>query len=201
MASLQQINEKGKETIVKTINRISLTIALLSGLSAIFYLFVQLYLPAILVSIVGFLFLVTYFLNKKEFHALARIISIVATNVGVLLFSSYLGFNSGFYLYLFASPQLIYLLFRIRQKKLIYFCIGINLLTFSSIFIIDAYNIVQSALIDLKILHLLYSLNFFFSIIICFVLIAIFARNNKIYIELLKDVNLQLENQQKKTYY
>lgn len=196
MNRLQEINEKGKATIVNTIRKFSLTTVLFSTISTIFYLFFSLYIPAIIVSSIGFLFLLIYFFNKNEKHAIARIIAIIATNLGVLLFSLYLGFNTGFYLYLFASPQLIYLIFKLRQKNLVYTCIGINLLTFSIIFLVHWLKLVQPLNLNDTIISLLYSLNFALSLILSFILVAIFARNNKVYIDLLKEANVELEEQQ-----
>jgi len=193
---LEEINNKGRATIVKTIRQFSLTTCLFSGISAIFYLILRMYQPAIIVSIIGLLFLLIYYFNKKNKHTIARIIAIFATNLGVLLFSINLGFNTGFYLYLFASPQLIYLLFKLRQKKLVYICIGINLLTFLIIFLIDWYKLIKPQELTTNVISLLYSLNFGLSLILSFILVAIFAKNNKVYIDLLKEANEELEEQQ-----
>ncbi len=196
MNRLEEINNKGRATIVKTIRQFSLTTCLFSGISAIFYLILRMYQPAIIVSIIGLLFLLIYYFNKKNKHTIARIIAIFATNLGVLLFSINLGFNTGFYLYLFASPQLIYLLFKLRQKKLVYICIGINLLTFLIIFLIDWYKLIKPQELTTNVISLLYSLNFGLSLILSFILVAIFAKNNKVYIDLLKEANEELEEQQ-----
>jgi len=193
---LEEINNKGRATIIKTIRQFSLTIFLFSGVSAVFYLMLKMYQPAIIVSVIGLLFLLIYYFNQKNQHAIARIIAIIATNLGVLLFSVYLGFNTGFYLYLFASPQLIYLMFKLRQKKLVYTCIGINLFTFLIIFLIDNYKYIKPQELTPDIISLIYSLNFGLSLILSFILVAIFAKNNKVYIDLLKEANEELGIQQ-----
>lgn len=196
MNRLEEINNKGRATIIKTIRQFSLTIFLFSGVSAVFYLMLKMYQPAIIVTVIGLLFLLIYYFNQKNQHAIARIIAIIATNLGVLLFSVYLGFNTGFYLYLFASPQLIYLMFKLRQKKLVYTCIGINLFTFLIIFLIDNYKYIKPQELTPNIISLIYSLNFGLSLILSFILVAIFAKNNKIYIDLLKEANEELGIQQ-----
>ena len=196
MNRLEEINNKGRATIIKTIRQFSLTIFLFSGVSAVFYLMLKMYQPAIIVSVIGLLFLLIYYFNQKNQHAIARIIAIIATNLGVLLFSVYLGFNTGFYLYLFASPQLIYLMFKLRQKKLVYTCIGINLFTFLIIFLIDNYKYIKPQELTPNIISLIYSLNFGLSLILSFILVAIFAKNNKVYIDLLKEANEELGIQQ-----
>jgi two-component sensor histidine kinase len=193
---LEEINNKGRATIVKTIRQFSLTTCLFSGISAIFYLIFEMYQPAIIVSFIGLLFLLIFYFNKINKHTIARVIAIIATNLGILLFSIYLSFDTGFYLYLFASPQLIYLLFKLRQKKLVYICIGINLITFALIFLIDRYQIIKPQELTPDLISLLYSLNFGLSLILSLILVAIFAKNNKIYIDLLKEANEELEEQQ-----
>ncbi len=196
MNRLEEINNKGRATIVKTIRQFSLTTCLFSGISAIFYLIFEMYQPAIIVSFIGLLFLLIFYFNKINKHTIARVIAIIATNLGILLFSIYLSFDTGFYLYLFASPQLIYLLFKLRQKKLVYICIGINLITFALIFLIDRYQIIKPQELTPDLISLLYSLNFGLSLILSLILVAIFAKNNKIYIDLLKEANEELEEQQ-----
>jgi two-component sensor histidine kinase len=193
---LEEINNKGRATIIKTIRQFSLTTCLFSCISAIFYLIFEMYQPAIIVSFIGLLFLLIFYFNKINKHTIARVIAIIATNLGILLFSIYLSFDTGFYLYLFASPQLIYLLFKLRQKKLVYICIGINLITFALIFLIDRYQIIKPQELTPDLISLLYSLNFGLSLILSLILVAIFAKNNKIYIDLLKEANEELEEQQ-----
>ena len=196
MNRLEEINNKGRATIIKTIRQFSLTTCLFSCISAIFYLIFEMYQPAIIVSFIGLLFLLIFYFNKINKHTIARVIAIIATNLGILLFSIYLSFDTGFYLYLFASPQLIYLLFKLRQKKLVYICIGINLITFALIFLIDRYQIIKPQELTPDLISLLYSLNFGLSLILSLILVAIFAKNNKIYIDLLKEANEELEEQQ-----
>lgn len=55
------------------------------------------YQLALFASIISVLYFVVYILNRKAYHSLARVMAIVVSNIGVILFSSYLGFNSGIY--------------------------------------------------------------------------------------------------------
>ena len=130
MSLSNNIYHNNKGVLAKTINRFALTTCLFSCIIATIYLILEMYQLALFTSIIGGLYFLVYFLNKKEFHSLARIMVIVISNIGVILFSSYLGFNSGIYLYLFASPQLIFLLFKSDQKLNIYFTLGFTLSSF-----------------------------------------------------------------------
>lgn len=196
MTSFGQIQEKENKTINKTIHRFSLACAIFSLFSSMFYFYIKLLYPAFIVLVIGCLFLFIIFLNKKEQQNLARVIAIVTTNLGVLFFSPYIGFDGGIYLYIFVGPQLIFLLFKRQQKKWIYFCIAVNFLTSLAVFLIHRYDLIQSIPIDVKYIHILYNVNFIFSLIFSFILTAIFAKNNDIYIDMLIDANQSLNNQQ-----
>lgn len=196
MTTFKQIQEKENERIKRTIHRFSLTTAVFSLFSSFFYFYIGFLFPALIVLAIGFLFLYIVYLNKKSNQNLARIIAIIATNLGVLFFTPYVGFDGGIYLYIFAAPQLIFLLFKRQQKKLIYFCIALNFITCISVFLIQRYDLIENLPIDTGYIQLLYHFNFLFSLIFSFILTAIFAKNNDMYIEMLVDANQSLNNQQ-----
>ena len=196
MISFEQIRDKENATIKKTIHRFSLTTSVFSLFSSLFYFFIGLLYPAVIVLAIGCLFLFIVYLNKKSNQNLARVIAIITTNLGVLFFSPYIGFDGGIYLYIFVAPQLIFLLFKRQQKKLIYFCMALNFVTSIFIFLIHRYDLIESTTIDSDYVQLLYNVNFMFSLIFSFILTAIFAKNNDIYIEMLVDANQSLNNQQ-----
>ena len=197
MSSLEEINKKENTTIVKTIHRFTLTAFVFSCLSSLVYFGLGLYVPFIIVLSFGCLFLLIFYLNKREKQDLARISLILISNLGVLYFSPYIGFNTGIYLYLFTAPQLIFLLFKRKQKALIYFCMLINLLTCIAVYFINKYNLIENIHLDSNSVQLLYSVNFLFSLVFSFVLVSIFAKNNDLYIDMLVDANQSLNNQQK----
>ena len=124
---------------------------------------------------------------------MARVAIICVTNIGVLTFSIYLGFNSGIFFYLFAAPHLIYLLFSIKKTTTVYACMGSYALTFVLAYIADQLHITQSSPLTEKTLHVIYGLNFLFSITFSFVLISIFAKNNDNHIDLLIESNKTLQ--------
>src|ERR1051326_4353483 len=95
---------------IKSLDRFSLTASVLSGISLLAYLFMGVYVLAGIMVVVTSVFLGILFLNKRSYHFMARVLLVCVTNIGVLGFSLYLGFNGGIFLYLFAAPHLIYLL-------------------------------------------------------------------------------------------
>ena len=195
MSLLTNIYHNNKEVLVKTINRFTLTTCILTVITSVLYFVLEMYQLALFTAIIGVLYFAVFILNKKSFHSLARVMAIVVSNIGVILFSSYLGFNSGIYLYLFASPQLIYLLFRGDQKINIYFTLGFTLSTFLVVYAIEHFNLINHSVDNESVVQLIYGINFVFSMIFGIVLVAIFAKNNDTFIELLKESNTSLENQ------
>ena len=195
MSLLTNIYHNNKEVLVKTINRFTLTTCIFAVFSAVLYFYLEMYQLTLFTSIIGVLYFVVYILNRKAYHSLTRVMAIVVSNIGVILFSTYLGFNSGIYLYLFASPQLIYLLFRGDQKLNIYFTLGFTLSTFFIVYAIEHFNLIEHTIQNESVVQIIYGINFVFSMIFGIVLVAIFAKNNDTFIELLKESNTSLENQ------
>ena len=193
---MEQIKRRESETIIKTIHRFSITTFIFSAISSSVYFLFDLLYPAVLVFLIGCLFLVVAYLNKMGNHIVARIIAIVTSNLGVLFFAPYIGFEAGIYLYIFTAPQLIFLLFKRSQKKLIYFCMSLNFITCFAIYFINRYSLIESIDLESDKIQMLYGVNFVFSLVFSFILVAIFAKNNDLYIDMLVDANQSLENQQ-----
>ena len=89
MNSGTNIKEKEDSIITKTIHRFAITASIFSFISLLAYLILGYLFPAILVSIIGVLFLIILYLNKNSKPILARILAIFTTNLGVLFFSSF----------------------------------------------------------------------------------------------------------------
>jgi two-component sensor histidine kinase len=194
--SIKHIIEKEENSISKTIHRFAYTAFVFSMISTVLYIVLKLYYPALIVFSIGILFQIIVYLNKLNLQMHARVFAIITTNLGVLFFSPYIGFDAGVYLYIFMAPQLVYLLFKRKQKRLIYLCMSFNFITCFLIFIINHYQLVQPIQLDISLTAFLYSVNLLFSLIFSFVLASIFAKNNETFIDMLVDSNQQLEEQQ-----
>lgn len=193
---LVEIEEKSAEKINNTIKRISFYISVLSLVSSLLYLVLSMYTLSIIVAIIGMLYLTVYYINKKGYSTLAKFLVLLVSNIGVVIVSLFLGFESGIYLYIFVAPQLIYLLFKSHEKKIIFFCLIIYFITFLIIFFNDFALVIKPIKIDNSILDIIYTVNFIHSFIISFGLIVVFANNNESYIALLKEMNNSLEAKQ-----
>jgi len=160
----------------------------MSSLPSVFiYLYLQIPVLVVATGFIAVLFLFFVYLNRKRHFRISRTAIIITTNVGILFFSFYLGYESGIYLYLFVSPLLIYLLFDFNEKKPTVIFLLMYLATFVTIY----YNqdLKSTAQLSESSLKFIYSFNFSSSFILCFGLITHFANNNYKYI-------LSLKNQQ-----
>jgi two-component sensor histidine kinase len=193
---MKQAEYLHNQVSIKSLDRFCFTAAILSGVSLLSYLLMGLYTLAGIMIFVTSVFLGILFLNKKSHHFMARILMVCVTNIGVLAFSLYLGFNSGIFLYLFAAPHLIYLLFSFRQKITTIVCMVSYVCTFILAYTLDQYHLIQTFPLTTTTLNIIYALNFIFAIIFSFVLITIFAQNNHKYTDMLVDSNQVLQKQQ-----
>lgn len=187
---------QSQEARVKAISRVCSVIAVCAVLDVLIYSYLALYLLAITLIFVAIFFGVLFVLNQKGYYKVSRTALIVVTNVGVLIFSAYLGFKTGIYLYLFAAPLLTYMLFDFKQKIEVFICFFSYVATFITAFIIDKENVFTAVITNEKTIIFLYSVNMIFSFILCFVLIIYFSYNNSNYVSLLIDSSKSIIEQQ-----
>lgn len=178
----QTIHIQSTEAREKIVNRFCKLTATSALPSVFIYLYLKIYLLAVVCGLIGFLFIFFVYLNKKSFFKVSRAAIVLTTNLGVLFFSMYLGYDSGIYLYLFASPLLVYLLYDFNNKKHTFSFLFLYLITF----IVISFNKKPFFSITDKIspdaIEFIYSFNFCSAFILCFGLITYFANNNDKYI-------------------
>ncbi len=190
------VHFQSEESILKTINRFCYAIAISTVFDIIIYSFMGLYSICIVLLAVGALFLWFVYLNKNSRYKISRLGIIFTTNVGVIVFSAFLGFKSGIFFFLFAAPHLIYLLYNFKQKQSIYLSIFSYLVTFIIIYIIDAYHLIAPTILPQNSMNLIYVINFSVSLILSFILITFFASNNSKVSEMLLEANKSLQENQ-----
>lgn len=177
---------QSKEARIKAVNRFCLFIAW-SAIPYVFvYAYLNMYTPAVVVAAVSALFSFFVFLNKRSYYKLSRAAIIAATNIGVLFFSVYLGFDSGIYLYLYASPMLVYLLFDFNKTSIIILNLFLYVITFFLIYFNEKQNWITPVELTETVSRMIYAFNFTSTFIMCFLLVYYFANNNHKYISHLK---------------
>jgi two-component sensor histidine kinase len=135
------------------------------------------------------IFILSPILNKKGMKRMARTLIVLDTNFAVLYFSSILGYNSGIHLYLFTSPLIVYLLFDFKHKGWIILALSSYLITFIVVYLQSRYAFIPTKPMSDDFTHLLYGINFCFTLFLSFVLIIYFANNNAAYNHMLLERN------------
>jgi two-component sensor histidine kinase len=190
------VHFQSEGAIIKTINRFCYAIAISAILDIFLYAFMGLYAICGVLVVVGALFLWFVYLNKKSHYKISRAAIIITTNIGVIVFSAFLGFKSGIFFFLFATPHLTYLLYNFKEKFSIFLCLLSYLITFITIYLIDNYQLYSPITLSQNNANIIYIANFSVSLILSFILITFFANNNNTVSEMLKDANTSLQDKQ-----
>lgn len=190
------VHFQSEEAIIKTINRFCYAIAISAILDIFLYAIMGLYSICGILAVVGVLFLWFVHLNKKSYYKISRAAIIITTNIGVIVFSAFLGFKLGIFFFLFATPHLTYLLYNFKEKFSIFLCLLSYLLTFITIYLIDNYQLYSPTALSQSNANIIYIANFSVSLVLSFILIAFFANNNNTVSEMLTDANTSLQDKQ-----
>ena len=190
------VHFQSEGAIIKTINRFCYAIALSAILDIFLYAFMGLYSICGILIVVGALFLWFVYLNKKSHYKISRAAIIITTNIGVIVFSAFLGFKLGIFFFLFATPHLTYLLYNFKEKFSVFLCLLSYLITFIVIYLIDNYQLYPPIVLSQNNANIIYTANFSVSLILSFILITFFASNNNTVSEMLSDANKSLIDKQ-----
>lgn len=180
---------QSEESRSKAIDRFCWFIVFQGVFYSALFAFLKLFFVSLLLLFIGASFRYFVFLNKRSYHKIVKTAIVVTTNLGVVAFSSILGFDSGVYLYFFVSPMLVYLVFDFTQKKEIYLSLVFYLFNFFLVFFIHHYKIISPVEINPWIIESIYFINFVFAFLLCFTLVIYFSNSNHAYIAKLKQSN------------
>jgi two-component sensor histidine kinase len=177
---------QSEETRTKAIDRFCWFIVFQGIFYSALFAYFKLFYVSLLLLFIGASFRYFVFLNKRSSQKVVKTAIVVTTNLGVVAFSSILGFNSGVYLYFFVSPLLVYLIFDLTQKREIYLSLIFYLFNFFLVFLINHYKIISPVEISSWIIETIYFINFVFAFLLCFILVIYFSNSNQVYIAKLK---------------
>lgn len=200
----QTIHLQSIESRQRIINQFCKLISASALASAALYFYLQIHVLTAATLLVAALFLFFVYLNKTGSFKISRAAIVVTTNLGIIFFSFYLGFDSGIYFYLFVAPLLLYLLFDFSEKRSILFFLFMYISTFIIIHTDQNPFPGFTANTDPTHLKFVYSFNFCVALALCFGLVTYFAGNNKKYILsltdhqelLLKEIDLRTKNEE-----
>lgn len=194
-ANTKIISVQSEEFRQKVISTFCRYISYSALASLLLYLFLQQYILSSLTAVIGVFFLFMDRLNKKGYFDISRYAIIGMTSMGLLLFSTLIGYESGIYLYLFITPLLVHLLFDFEKKLQFVTAVSIYLITFLIIYYLKDENFTWELSLMKHTQSLLYVFNFTSSIVLCFILVSFMAQKNVSYIENIKDHREQLEKE------
>lgn len=159
------------------LNRFCLYTIVLATLWYAIFLYAGINSAAIFIHFVQLFFGLVVYANYKKQYTIAKITLILATNFSVLGITYLLGYNAGFYLYLYTAPLFVFWLFDIRKEKsyitfsicLYFVCYLLTLIMKKRI---PSYTFFDSAVFGVN----MYDLNLLFSLILMFLLFNNYTR-------------------------
>src|SRR4051812_9588489 len=102
---------------IKIINKFNLLCISYSVPYIIFSVSFNFYWPAFVFFIGQILYSISLYANAKRNYNLAKFLIIFSTNFSVFYLSIFYGFNSGFHLYYFTSPLIVFSFFNLYELK------------------------------------------------------------------------------------
>lgn len=189
----QTIEESSR---LKIINRFNILCISYSVPYIVFSFSYQFIGPAVVFFIGQLLYLGSLFSNRNGKHNLAKFLILIATNYSVFYLSLYYGFNSGFHLYYFTSPLIVFSLFNFSEITKIIMGMGLYITSVALLVFFKMSNVETYATISDEMQGLLYLINIFLAISFCLLLVTHFSSfNKKMNLSLLEN-NLELETKQ-----
>lgn len=159
------------------LNRFCIYTIVLAALWYLLFIWAALTSAALFIHLVHLLFGLVIFLNYKRKYIAAKVMLIFATNISVLGITYLLGYQAGFYLYLYTSPLFVFWLFDIRKERLY---IGISSLLYFLCYIatvVMKQSVPSYVFLNFDIHGItMYDLNLLFSIVLMFLLFNNYTR-------------------------
>ncbi|MCW3084655.1 MAG: domain S-box [Bacteroidetes bacterium] len=183
-------------TRLKIINQFNLLCISYSIPYILFSLSQGFYKPALVFFVGLLLYMVSLYSNKNGNYNVAKFLILIATNYSVFYLSLFYGFASGFHLYYFTSPWIVFSLFNFSEVYKILVGIFLYLLSIVVLVLVNHYDLISSHETHFKIASVLYDINVFLALSFCLLLVANFSNFNKHINKILLRSNEELETKQ-----
>jgi two-component sensor histidine kinase len=181
---------------IKIINKFNLLCISYSVPYIIFSVSFSFYWPAFVFFIGQILYSISLYANAKRNYNLAKFLIIFSTNFSVFYLSIFYGFNSGFHLYYFTSPLIVFSFFNLYELKKIVYGISLYLLSIGTLVYFNYYELYISQEIKPELQGKLYFINVFLAMSFCLLLVTHFSSFNKKINKILEKNNQQLGEKQ-----
>jgi two-component sensor histidine kinase len=181
---------------IKIINKFNLLCISYSIAYIAFTLSFAFYQPAVIFIMGLFFYALSLYCNKVAWFTSAKVLILVATNFSVFYLSLYYGFGSGFHLYYFTSPLIVFSLFDISELNRIIYGFLLYLLSLALLVYLHDIGFSLSNETPMKINRFLYPVNIFLALSFCLLMVTHFSEFNKKINKKLLISNAELEKKQ-----
>jgi two-component sensor histidine kinase len=162
----------------------------------LFSLSFRFYQPAAVFFAGVIFYMFSLYCNSKNRHVTAKVLIIIATNFSVFYLSLFYGFDSGFHLYYFTSPLIVFSLFDYSELKRTIWGFLLYLASIAVLVYLNHAGISVAQEMPLALGRMLYSLNIFLALSFCLLLVTHFSEFNKKINQQLVASNGELESKQ-----
>lgn len=152
---------------------------------------------ALLFCVVQMLFSISLVCNKNRYYKLGKFLTLISTNYSVFALSFTYGHDSGFYLYYFTSPLIIYSFFHFYQFRQTILGMLLYLSSYGIIEFANYNNVPPIIKVSPEILSSLYYLNVLMAIAFLIVLTSSFSKFQNDIAKEVQEKNTELEKNQK----
>jgi two-component sensor histidine kinase len=133
------------------------------------------------VFLVGLIFYLISHRCIQQLHlGTAKVLILVATGLSVFYLSLLYGFASGFHLYYFTSPLIVFSIFDFTEKRKIFFGFLLHLSCIITLIWLNSGDLIMLSNVPYEINKVLYPINIVLALSFCLLLVAFFSEfNNK----------------------
>lgn len=181
---------------IKIINKFNLLCISYSFPYILFSISFNFYGPAFVFFIGQILYLFSLHANKKGNYNFAKFLIVFSTNFSVFYLSIFYGFSSGFHLYYFTGPLIVFSCFNLFELDKIIYGISLYLLSIGILVYCNHYGLLVNHEISQELQSKLYFINVFLAMSFCLLLVTHFSSFNKRINEILKTNNRELGEKQ-----
>lgn len=178
---------------IKIINKFNLLCISYSIPYILFSLSFNFHEPAFVFFIGQIFYCVSLYFNKKQNYNLAKFLIIFSTNFSVFYLSLFYGFTSGFHLYYFTSPLIVFSFFNLLEINKIIYGMLLYLASIALLVYFNHYGLFVKQMISPELQNKLYFVNVFLAMSFCLLLVTFFSSFNKRINKILANNNKQLE--------
>jgi two-component sensor histidine kinase len=177
--------------IINKFNLLCISYSIPYILFSVYFNFIQ---SAAVFSIGVLFYRVSLECNKKAYFNTAKFLILFATNFSVFYLSLFYGFSSGFHLYYFTSPLIVFSLFHYNELSKIIIGFFIYLSSVSVLIYLNSTTNIAANPISEQFSNILYSVNVFLALSFCILLVTYFSEYNSKVNRKLVLSNNELEN-------